>query len=436
MKISIVTLFPSLYHPFLETSLIDRAHKQGIVDTSLISLLEFVSEKKRIDSPTFGPGAGMLLRPEVIEAAIEKTEAERGPAYKIFFSPQGKKLDQELLRCLMLAVAQKKHMLLVPARYEGMDVRVEHYYADSLLSIGDFVLMGGDLPAMVLIESMLRLMPGVIGKQESVEKESFSGAFLDYPEYTNPVEWKGEVVPAIIRSGNHEKIQEWRQAKAAENTVIHHFDWLRSHVVQPEDKALATEYIPAHYAVLMHDHVKLPDGTEGTSSVTSLDIHDIARSAKTFGIKKYFIITPLEDQKKIIAKLLSFWQADVGIEYNVHRHEALANVQVVDSLEEAIDEIEKIEQSKPILVATGAQVNQQLPLISYYDQEKIWVQKRPVAIIFGTARGLGDSVLKKSDYLLAPVEGFSSFNHLSVRSAAAIIFDRWLGINRKITHCR
>jgi tRNA (guanine37-N1)-methyltransferase len=431
MKFSIVTLFPALYEPFLHTSLVHRAHVAGLVTSQVINLFDFSGPKARVDGPIFGPGTGVVLKPELIEKAIESSEFLYGPAYKIFFSPQGKKIDQWMLRSLLEQADKKKHIMFLPARYEGMDARVEEYYADSIVSLGDFVLMGGDLPAMVLMEGLLRLIPGVIGKQESIEHESFSGAFVDYPTYTEPVVWKDLTVPEVVRSGNHQKIAAWRQEQATEKTVMHHFDWLRSHVSSTEDRKRAFAFIPAHYVVLMHSQVKLPHDKEGTSSVTSIDIHDIARSAATYGIKKYYIVTPLHDQKRIINKLLSFWQTGEGIEYNIHRHEALARVCIVDNLDEALEDIEYNEKNKPVLLATGARLQDtSKQTITYYDQEKVWSEKRPVAFIFGTARGLGQSVISRCDFILEPVEGFPEFNHLSVRSAAAIIFDRWLGINR------
>src|SRR5579871_559261 len=184
MKISILSVFPDLYGPFLQTSLIKRAQDQGLVSFYLSSFFSQVSPKERIDAPTFGHGAGMVLKPVVVQKAITDQEAQRGKAFKIFFSPHGKKLDQHLLQDLVRRIGMQGHALLIPARYEGMDARVEEHYADEIVSVGDFVLMGGDLPAMILLEGLLRLVPGVVGKQESVELESFSGPFVDYPEYT------------------------------------------------------------------------------------------------------------------------------------------------------------------------------------------------------------------------------------------------------------
>lgn len=430
MKVSIVTLFPELYTSFLSTSLVGKAQEQRYVNISLLNMFSMVEPKERIDSPTFGHGAGMLIKPEIVTKAIEQQEEMHGEAFKIFFSPAGKKLDQNMLKHIYQEGAKKKHIMLLPARYEGMDARVEQVYADCIVSIGDFVLMGGDLPAMVLLEGLLRYVPGVIGKQSSVEHDSFSGPFVDNPEYTSPVLWKGLEVPEVIRSGDHKKIETWQKNQAVEKTVMHHFEWLRNHVESREDIDISSEYIPHHYAILMHDQVNLPDGTIGTSSVTSIDIHDIARSATTYGIKKYFIVTPLADQQKIIAKLLNFWHTGIGIEYNNNRHEALKNVVVVSSIEDALASIENDEARKPVIIATAAKRYKHASRITYYEQEKVWALKRPVALIFGTARGLSTQLLDSCDYLLEPIEGFSKFNHLSVRSAAAIVFDRWLGINR------
>jgi len=429
MRISTLTLFPALYEPFFSTSLPARAVQAGIVSLGVDDLFSLVGPKKRIDSPSFGPGAGMLLKPEVIQQGIERQEQQYGPAYKIFFSPRGQKLDQVVLNKLSQVLQTKKHMMLIPARYEGMDARVEEVYADCILSIGDYVLMGGDLPAMVFMEGLLRLIPGVVGKEESVIEESFSGPFVDYPEYTAPVVWQGREVPEIVRSGNHGAIAAWRRDKAAHDSVIHHFAWVRSHTFLEEDKKLVAQHIPPHYVILMHSQVMLAGDIEGTSSVTSLDIHDIARSARTYGISKYFIVTPLLDQQRIVKKLLHFWQTDIGIDYNAQRHDALKNVSLVGSLDEALQLIHQDTKKTPLCIATSARQVHGIEGLTYYDQEKVWSQKRPVALIFGTARGLAHSVLTRCDYLLGPIEGFSDFNHLSVRSAAAVIFDRWLGAN-------
>lgn len=432
MNISLITVFPELYDLFLKTSLIGRSRENKLVTYDIESFFAFVKPKERIDAPTFGPGPGMLLRPDLVEQFVNQKEAQYGRGFRIFFSPQGQKLDQNLLKHIAQKAQETNHLMLFPARYEGMDARVEEEYADLVVSLGDYVIMAGDLPAMVLLEGFVRLLPGIVGNKESIERESFSGPFVDYPEYTAPLVWKNKEVPEIIRSGNHEKIAQWRQEKAAEKTVKHHFDWLRSSSMNKQQIKRAEQFIPSHYVVLMHDEIVLPGNQIGTTSVTSLDIHDIARSARTYGLKKYFLVTPLLDQQKIVNRLLDFWKTGAGIDYNPHRHEAVSNVHVVESLDAVVTRIEAFEGKKPLLIATSARTNENgAPHITYYDQTKVWQQNRPVLFLLGTGRGLAPSVIERSDFLLVPLEGFSDFNHLSVRSAAAVIFDRWLGINLK-----
>lgn len=431
MNISILSVFPDMYDCFLETSLVGRARQAGVVTFDIDAYASFAKPGSRIDAPTFGHGAGMLIKPEIVQKAVEAKQQAFGPAFKVFFSPHGKKLDQALLRTMAHKVAQQGHLMLLPARYEGMDARVEQEYADEIISIGDFVLMGGDLPAMMLIESLLRLVPGIVGRAESVERDSFTGPFVDHPEYTEPVVWKQHEVPPVIRSGNHAAMQEWRAQQAAQRTVLHHFDWLRASSMDDEQKKRAKKKIPPHYAVLMHGDVLIgPECSEGTTSVTSIDIHDIARSTRTFGVEQFFIVTPLNDQQKIVQKLLDFWQKGVGIEYNPERHDALKDVRVFASLEAVCQQIEAKEGARPLIVTTSAREWPEKS-ISYYDQETVWESRRPVLFVFGTGRGLSDQVMKKSDFVLLPVEGFSDFNHLSVRSAVATVLDRWMGINRK-----
>jgi tRNA (guanine37-N1)-methyltransferase len=432
MKISVLTLFPELYTPFLTTSLIRRAQDSGLIECDVASMLDIAAPKERIDGTTFGHGPGMLIRPEIVQKGIDQLESKHGKAFKIFFSPHGKKLDQPALQKLHHDIMQEGgHCALIPARYEGMDARVEEYYADAVISVGDFVLMGGDLPAMVLLEGLLRYVPGVVGQKESVEQESFTGPFVDYPHYTAPVEWEGLKVPDVVRSGDHAALARWREEQAVQRTVIHHFDWVRSYPLNDSQKKLVRTHMPAHYAALMHSGIVQVDNTEGTSSVTSIDIHDVARSAKTFGLKQYFVVTPLEDQQKIVQKLLDFWQEGRGVTYRECRHRAIKDVEHAVDLDVVIDRIEQQEGLRPIIIGTSARVVDAKKNITYYDQERVWEQGRPVLILFGTGNGLSPSVIERCDYVLLPIEGFSSFNHLSVRSAAAIVLDRWLASNIK-----
>ncbi|MBD3273091.1 tRNA (guanosine(37)-N1)-methyltransferase TrmD [Candidatus Dependentiae bacterium] len=446
MKISIITVFPDIYESFLKLSLIGRAIEKKIIDVKLIRFSDMCEPKVRIDNPACGPGAGMVIKPEVIQKAIQKSEREWGKGFKIFFSPQGERLEQPLLKKLAQKFFLKEssqrvetkedHIILVCARYEGIDQRVEDFYADLILSIGDYVVMGGDLPAQVFLESFLRLVPGVVGKFESVEKESFSGPFLDYPTYSLPKEWNGLKVPEILLSGNHAEIEKFRKKQAAKKTVLNRFDWFRSSNPKKEEIELAKEFIPNHYVALMHTQVLVQDNKEGNTSITSLDIHDIARSSATYGIKNYFVVSQLKDQQNILKSFMEFWLSDEGKEYNLSRFEAVKRIIPAFNFEDVFNKIKEKEGVEPIIITTSAKAdnskNIRPKIIDYSCQKEIFKKKRPVLFLFGTGKGLSYSILEKSDYLLLPVNGMTNYNHLSVRSAVAIILDRWLGLFNKL----
>lgn len=429
MNISVLTLFPELYKPFFEVSLIKRAQEKGTISCHVNNLLSYVQPKVRVDDTTFGHNAGMLLKPEIIEQAVDASERDFGTAYKIILSPQGKTLTQPRLKELYERIKDQKHIMLIASRYEGLDARVESYYADELVSVGNFVVMGGDIPAMLLLEGLLRFVPGVVGKEESVQLDSFSGAFVDYPEYTRPVLWKGMEVPEIVRSGNHAAIDAWRQEQAVQTTVKKHFNWVRSIPTTKAEQKLIRKHIPHHYIALMHNDIDLKEGRIGHTSVTSIDIHDIARSSATYGLQTFFIVTSLKDQQKMVEKMLSFWiDEKIGGDYNNNRHQAVRTVQLKSELDDVIASIEEKEGKKPLIIGTSARDGDTAKMISYFAQDIVWQCDRPILFLFGTGSGMSESLLNRCDYMLPPLQGFSDFNHLSVRSAVAIILDKWLGI--------
>ncbi|KKP22935.1 MAG: tRNA (guanine-N(1)-)-methyltransferase [candidate division TM6 bacterium GW2011_GWF2_28_16] len=471
MKITIITVFPEFYDSFLKTSIIARAIENKIVSVNFIKFSDMCNIKERIDVPTCGPGAGMVIKPEVVQLAIEKAEKDFGQGYKIFFSPKGEKLTQDLLkdltRCLdtnfvtqnsLPAFAQGfggqagtnasfakpvPHLILLCARYEGFDARTEQVYANKIISIGDYVVMGGDLPAQVFIESFLRLIPGIVGNQESVQKDSYSGSFLDYPAYSLPKVWNNLTVPEILFSGDHAKIEKWRQEQAAQDTIYKNFDWFISSNPDKKDIDLAKKFIPNHYVVLMHSQVNVTCNNDinnnicvGHTSITSLDIHDIARSSATYGIKNYFLVSALIDQQKILKTFLDFWMSQEGQDYNLSRFEAVSRIIAKLNFDEVIAKIREQEGVEPIIITTSAKEsnlgNTGPKVIDYNSQSEIFSQKRPVLFVFGTGQGLSDEILNKSNYLLLPIKGLTDYNHLSVRSAAAIILDRWLGLKNKV----
>ncbi len=429
MRITIASLFPELHGEFSKTSLVGRAINRGSISFATISVLTACRPKERVDAPTFGHRAGMAIRPDVVARVCDAHEQQWGRALRIFFSPRGKKLTQTLVRTIATAMEQSGNVLLFAGRYEGIDARAEEAYADIIVSIGDYVLMGGDLPAQVLLEATLRYIPGIVQRAESVAEDSFSGPFVDAPAYTAPAVWRDRAVPDVIRSGDHARMYEWERTIMVADTIQHHFDWLRAHPLSVEERQRVMRSMPKHYVALMHTDVLLPHQQVGTTSVTSLDIHDIARSARTYGLQGYFIVTPLVDQQKIVETLLGFWRHGDGVAYNPDRCDALQRTHLVASYQDVIDAIVAREGQEPVVIATSAQHVAGVRGITYHDQELVWSHNRPVLFLLGTGRGLAPCVYERVQYVLAPLEGYSDFNHLSVRSAAAIIFDRWLGMN-------
>jgi tRNA (guanine37-N1)-methyltransferase len=218
VRIDVVTIFPELFEPFLRTSLLGAAREAGRVDVSVHDLRQWTHDRHRtVDDIPYGGGPGMVMKPEPLVEAIEALAGPKGAgrtALVILLSPQGFPFRQE--RAVALSGAE--HLVLVCGRYEGVDQRVSELAVDLELSAGDYVLSGGEIPAMAVIEAVVRLLPGVLGNPESVEAESFGTASLEGPQYTRPAVFRGLEVPAVLRSGHHAEIARWRAEQALEWT--------------------------------------------------------------------------------------------------------------------------------------------------------------------------------------------------------------------------
>ena len=209
MKIDVLTLFPAMFAGPLDESIIKRARQAGLLDLQLHQLRDWTHDRhKTVDDRPFGGGPGMLLKPEPIFEAVESLTREKTRV--VLMSPSGRKFDQSIAREL----AQQEHLLLVTGHYEGFDERIREALADDELSIGDYVLTNGALPAMVVIDAVARLLPGVLGDDASSSDESFSHGLLEYPQYTRPAEFRGIKVPEVLVSGNHAEIARWRAEQA------------------------------------------------------------------------------------------------------------------------------------------------------------------------------------------------------------------------------
>ena len=213
MKIDILTLFPNMFSS-LNESILGRAQEKNLLEINVINIRDFSKDKhKKCDDAPFGGGAGMVMMAQPICDAFDSLNITEDTC-RIYVSPKGKRLDQNLVKEL----AQKKHLVLLCGHYEGVDQRALDLNIDMEVSIGDYVLTGGELPAMVIVDSVSRFVPEVLGRAESAEDESFSDNLLEYPQYTRPQNYRGLEVPKILLSGNHGKIDEWRYNQKLEIT--------------------------------------------------------------------------------------------------------------------------------------------------------------------------------------------------------------------------
>jgi tRNA (guanine37-N1)-methyltransferase len=209
MRIDVITLFPALFEEPLRTSLLGKALADGILDVAIHDLRPHgIGKHHAVDDQPYGGGAGMVLRPEPIGAAV--AELRVPGSHTILMSPRGELLDHAGVRRL----ANFDHLIVICGRYEGVDERVAQRVADEEISIGDYVLSGGELAALVVIESVSRLMPGVLGNEESLRVESHSAGLLEYPQYTRPAEWEGLRVPDVLVSGDHGAVERWRREES------------------------------------------------------------------------------------------------------------------------------------------------------------------------------------------------------------------------------
>lgn len=205
MKVDVLTLFPAMFAGPLDESIIKRARAAGLLDLRIHNLRDYAHDRhKTVDDRPFGGGPGMLLKPEPIFEAVEALAREKTRV--ILLSPSGRQFNQSIAREL----AGMDDLLLITGHYEGFDERIRQELADDELSIGDYVLTNGALPAMVIIDTVARLLPGVLGDDQSAHEESFSAGLLEYPQYTRPAEFRGLKVPEILLSGNHAEIARWR----------------------------------------------------------------------------------------------------------------------------------------------------------------------------------------------------------------------------------
>lgn len=428
MNFHLVSILPHYFESPLSTGLVNKAQQTGLVNFDPVDVRHFAEDiHKSVDDRPFGGGPGMLLKLDTMVKTLSSIES---PGRMVMLSPRGKRLDQKLAREL----SQEEDITLICGRYEGIDERILDLFPIELVSVGDFVLNGGETAALCLIESVSRLIPGFMGHDDSGDEESFSHGLLEYPHYTRPDDWEGLKVPDVLRSGDHGRINQWRRERALETTLHDRPDVLPEAALTVEDidflRTIPRTRLGRNlYIALCHYPVLNKYGEKVAVSVTNLDLHDMSRVARSYGLGGFYATTPIEDQKALAEQLLSHWKEGAGSKANPDRAEAFSKVKVFDDIEAAVLDIEAQTGQCPRLAATSARLDRRKeaePAMSYKELQG-WLANSPVLLIFGTGHGLAEEVLSKADGILRPVRYLDDYNHLSVRSAVAIIVDRLIG---------
>jgi tRNA (guanine37-N1)-methyltransferase len=419
IKFTVITIFPHMLDSALGHSILKIAQEKGLIQVDQVDLRRYTRDRHHVtDDYPYGGGQGMVMKAEPLVAAIEDARIKNPKARVILLAPQGRLFNQaEAAR-----LAQEKEIVLVCGRYEGIDERVKAF-VDEELSIGDYTLSGGEPAANIVIDAVARLIPGVLGNEDSPLDESFSHGLLEYPQYTRPEVFRGMKVPEVLLSGDHERIKQWRQQQSVELTRARRPDLLASLAAL---NALS-EAPQAHvYLALLHYPVYDKNRQVVTTAVTNMDIHDISRSGRTYGVRGFYVVTPVKALQKLALKIIDHWETGYGSQYNVTRKQALEITRIANTLDDAIIDIEREAGEKPAIIVTSARPTANRTSFTAL-RDMLKKKARPFLIVFGTGWGLTETTFSQSDYVLEAIEGYTDYNHLSVRSAAAIILDRLMG---------
>ncbi len=435
MRFTILTLFPEFFASPLACAQLGKAREAGVVAVSLVNPRDFAEGRHRpVDDRPYGGGPGMVMMPGPLSAALASI---REPGRKLVLTPSGAPLTQELAREL----AKEPALTIVCGRYEGIDERLLESEGLTPVSVGDFVLNGGEAAALCLLEAVGRLLPGFMGKGESGDEESFSAGLLEYPHYTRPEAYQGLEVPEVLRGGSHAKVALWRREQSLKRTLERRPELLQTANLTGADlDFLRAQKRPASLGrgltlCLLHHPVLDKVGKPATVSLTNLDIHDMCRVSRTYELAGVCFVTPLADQRELGERLLAHWTEGASGRANPDRASALRLGRMAASLDEAIGQVTESAGQAPRVVATSARTHfrpargrKQRPL-AFVPPAAVrrWLDEGPVLLVLGTGHGLAPEVLTRADAVLAPVRGLAAYNHLPVRSAAAILVDRLLG---------
>lgn len=422
---NVLTIFPEMIESVFKQGVVSKAVEKGIVSINPVNIRDYAEGRHLItDDYQYGGGAGLVMKVEPIYEAVSALK-EKANTFVVLLDPRGKKFDQKIAEQM---AKDYDNITFLCGRYEGVDERVRELVVDMELSLGDFILTGGEFAAITVIDSIARLVPGVLGDEASADEESFTTGMLEYPHYTRPVEYKGLRVPEVLMQGNHSQIEKWRMEKALEITRKNRPDLLKISQLDiesrkkicAEQKCGLSKKLKLNVA-LMHYPMKDKQGDTVATAITNLDLHDISRSCRTYSVENYYVVTPIIAQKEIASRVINHWIDGFGSTYNPNRMEAFSHTMLMDSLSEAILDIEKRHKKRPLIVATTARPDRATITAKHLG---VISEEQPVLLIFGTGWGFADEVLETADYIVEPIEGVGEFNHLSVRSAVAILLDR------------
>jgi tRNA (guanine37-N1)-methyltransferase len=426
VQFHLVSLFPEFFDSPLTSAMLGKGVEEGLVGFTRINPRDFTEDRHRtVDDRPYGGGPGMVMMCDPLTKALDSIET---PGRMLALTPRGRPMDQAFAREL----AQEENITLICGRYEGIDERVFEEYPIEGVSVGDFVLNGGEAGALCVVEAVSRLVPEFMGHEDSGDEESFSHGLLEYPHYTRPAEFRGRKVPDILTCGDHGRIAEWRRRKALEVTLAHRPDILADAALTEDDIRTMREIRAAGgvgtlgrnlYVALLHAPVLNKFGQTVAVSLTNLDVHDIARVSRTYGLGGYYIATPLADQRSLLERLVGHWLEGPGRKANRDRTDAFGSITTAHDLQEIIADVERKTGQRPTVVATSARGAGSATVPAVQNM----LQESPVLLVMGTASGLAPEVLEDADAVLRPVRSLGAYNHLSVRSATAIIVDRVLG---------
>lgn len=415
MKITLITAFPDFFEAFFSTSIIGKAVSRGLIQPEVIDLRDFAEGNYRqIDDYAYG-GGGMVLMAEPLKKALEASSLNDN-SLVVYPSPQGATLTQETVETL----SYLDQIIIICGHYEGIDERINRKYVDLEISIGDFVVTGGEIPAMAIIDALARQIPGVVGKKVAVVEDSFYRGMLDHPHYTRPAVWEGESVPEILLSGNDREIINWRRKQAVERTLYRRPDLLGRANIQP--------YLEKGVYLLLLDSSVLRNQEDLEADLFKSGLDDMVSICRYYGIKRTVYINPDSRARDILKEYNKYRNNNVKQDSELSAEKPEQKIKCVPSFRSSLNWIRKKEKAEPFTILLAKELEK--GSMHWIDVKRQLIRsERPVVFIYC----LDDVSVSKNlsfDVLLQPVraENTSLLDHLSHGSNIAVILDRFFGL--------